>query len=85
MFIILDERDQKHFRRAHDDQYGKVNIQLLQLAEYVVVLKNETYEVIKDRFENTLGEFPIEEMPDVIKDKLVYRLKIRDQVHTDEE
>ena len=91
MFIIMDERDKKHFRQVIKDEhitsknrFDPINMQLMQLAEYVIVLKDETYEVLKDRFTGELGEFPIEEIPNIIKDRLVHRLKIRDQIHTDE-
>lgn len=89
MFIIMDEREAAHWERGPLDNsistLATHSGQLMQVAEYVIVLKDETYEVLKDRFAGDSGEFPLEELPELLKQRLIQRLKIRDQIHTDEE
>lgn len=86
MFVILDERDLKQSRSTFNDVVEELNLSRVevQLAEFVVVVKQETYLIVKDRFSGTQGqEYPLEELPEVIKQRLITRLKARDNVSTD--
>ena len=85
MFILLDDRTMDQ-RKAGSGKVAGIDVPLdiLQIAEYVVIVKDETYEVVKDRMTGATGEFPLEELPELIKQRLIERLKIRDQIKTDE-
>ena len=89
MFVIMDERELKQ-QRASDRKFDLSDLRsdqtnTVRLAEYVVVVKQDTYLIIKDRLGGETGiEYPIEELPDVIRQHLIDRLKQRDNVGTDE-
>ncbi len=89
MILILDDSEdylwKKGFQRNgyhalhHEIQTG------VQCAEYVVLIRNETYEVIKDRLHGAaMKELPLGEFPNVIKSFIIEHLKVRDRVSTDE-
>lgn len=89
MFIIMDQAQHRSLSRPNGGGYTRgasgLDFQTLGMAEYVVVIHDETYEVIKDRFTDSQGQhFPLEELPNLIKQRLVDRLKTRDQVFTDD-
>jgi len=87
MFIIMDERESEWVHKLETDSYGKTGMttQMMQLAEWVVVVKDDTYLVLKDRMSGNMDhEFPLEELPDEIKSRLVNKLKFRDGISTDD-
>lgn len=85
----MDERESAIWKRDQNKKnIGSMTTgtrQLMYIAEYVIVLKDETYEIIKDRSGGEAGlELPLNELPDVIKQRLIQKLKFRDQISTDE-
>jgi len=89
MFVVMDSREERYWKqdaKNHDLLSGTSDArQLFQFAEYVVVIYDDTYKILKDRFSGETGvELPLDELPNEIKQKLVNRLKTRDQVFTDD-
>jgi hypothetical protein len=84
MIVILDERDLERIQ-SHDRAGTTIkNVAfekhrgLIQLAEYVAVIKEETYAVIKDRYTGETNEYPLDEFPSVIEQRLFDILKRRE-------
>ena len=59
--------------------------QAVAMAEYVIVLMGDEYEVRKDRFRDSCGHYPMDELPDLIRQRLIDKLRLRDGVGTYEE
>lgn len=62
----------------------RLDMRVMQLAELAIIVKDETYEVIKDRFSGETKEYPIDELPEMIKQRLIAQLRSRDGVSIDE-
>ena len=84
----MDEREAAHWKRGpRDNSISTLSThsgQLMQVAEFVVVLKDDTYEVLKDRSSGITGEFPLDELPELLKRRLIQILKHRAQISADE-
>jgi hypothetical protein len=85
MFVIMDEREYK--RQIRDSTSSRPEAfhhrEAITMAEYVIVIKEDTYEVVKNRFGDT-GEFPLEFLLVEVTNKLTHRMRQRDQVSIDE-
>ena len=87
MIVILDERSSISVRGVHpsgDQSRFAVDMKVMAMADLVVLVKDDTYDVIKDRFTGETHEFPIDELPEMIKQRLITQLRLRDEVSIDE-
>ena len=68
------------------DSAQRVNIQITQQAELIIVVSNDnTYKIAKDRFHGGTGEsFPIEELPELLKQRMAEKLRWKDGIATDD-
>ena len=88
MIIILDKRHMKRLPAKRDGTTSLardlgINMSLMYAAEYVVVVNDDTYTVHKDRYSGETNEFPLDELPNVVRDRITSMLKGRDGVSTE--
>ena len=84
MVVILDERYMERRKVGGKVAGIDLDLQISRMAELVVIIKDETYELVKDRYTGYEGEYPLDELPELIKQRLILQLKARDNVSTDE-
>jgi len=87
MVVIIDEKHSVSVRGVHpsgDQTRYAVDMKVMAMAELVCMIKKDTYEVLKDRFTGECNEYPLDEFPEFIIQRLITSLKLRDQISTDE-
>ena len=85
MLVIMDERHCNRRKITNGDSVVDIDRRIMQMAEFVVVVKDDSYQVLKDRYTGETDEYPIDELPELIKQRLVLALKTRDQIDTRED
>lgn len=85
MLVIMDERHCNHRKITNGELVVDIDRRIMQMAEFVVVVKDDSYQVLKDRYTGETDEYPIDELPELIKQRLVLALKTRDQIDTRED
>ena len=84
----MDEREHSHWKTdVKNASYSSLSSAMRAMmpnATFVVVVKDTSYKILKDRiYGQTNGEYPLDELPDLIKRRLVHTLKARDGVCTE--
>jgi hypothetical protein len=78
MIIILETEREAEFM--------KTRMEVMQMANYVLAVKDETYVILKDRYTGYRDiEFPLDELPEVVKRRISRSLQFRDNICTVEE
>ena len=78
MIVIIDKE------RGYGHMAG-MNNQMVAMADFIIELDGDVYRYVKDRETGLAGQcFPIEEAPDLVKQRLIKYLKFRDDISDDE-
>jgi hypothetical protein len=89
MIIIVDERKSVSIRGVHpsgDQSRYAVDDKIMRTADLVVMVKQNTYQILKDRYSDDSGlTLPIDEFPEMIKQRIIQDLKQRDDIDDREE
>lgn len=86
----MDEREGAHWQKGPKNNsistLATHSGQLIQVAEFVVIVKDNTYEILKDKIygRSEPNEFPLDELPEMLKQRMILSLKNRDNISTDE-
>lgn len=85
MIVIVDERHFNRHKIMNDEVVVDIDSRIMRMSEFVVVIKDDSYQVLKDRYTGETHEFPLDELPELVKQRLIISLSGRNNPHEEDD